>query len=166
VIRHSRGQDDAAVENAAIDDTALPVALSTAKLPMRLPPDDEDTAASGADDGAPRRPLGWGSGRPLPICRAQEHAKQMSTIRARSAAGRRIISVRRTLYSAGLGISAGGVAGIVGAPELTPLASWTVAVVVLLTRVWRICWRMDSDDTERLIQDLGRLSPHTACRNR
>jgi uncharacterized membrane protein len=80
----------------------------------------------------------------------------MSTTRARSAAGRRIISVRRGLSSAAVGIAAGGVAAMAGAPEIAPLLSWAVAVVVLLTRVWRICWRMDSDGTERLAEAEGR----------
>jgi uncharacterized membrane protein len=80
----------------------------------------------------------------------------MTTTRARSAAGRRIISVQRGLSSAAFGIAAGGVAAIAGAPEIAPLLSWTVAVVVLLTWVWRICWRMDSDGTERLAEAEGR----------
>src|SRR3954447_15418126 len=81
-------------------------------------------------------------------------SEQMSTTRARSAG--RIISVRRGLSSAAIGIAAGGVAAMAGAPEVAPLLSWAVAVVVLLTRVWRICWRMDSDGTERLAQREGR----------
>src|SRR3954454_8524104 len=83
-------------------------------------------------------------------------SEQMSTTRARSAAGRRIISVRRGLSSAAIGIAAGGVAAMAGAPEVAPLLSWAVAVVVLLTRVWRICWRMDSDGTEMLAEAEGR----------
>src|SRR5689334_21338258 len=85
-----------------------------------------------------------------------EHLQQMSTTRAPPAAERRIISARRGLSSAGVGIGAGGVAVIAGAPGLAPLVSWTVAVVVLLTRVWRICWRMDADATEELAEAEGR----------
>jgi uncharacterized membrane protein len=85
-----------------------------------------------------------------------EPSQQMSTRHAPPAAGRRVISVRRGLSSAAFGIAAGGVAALTGAPELTPLLSWTVAVVVLLTRVWRVCWRSDPDDTKELAEAEGR----------
>ena len=80
----------------------------------------------------------------------------MTTTRARSDTGRRIISVQRGLSSAAFGIAAGAATAIAGAPELAPLLSWTVAVVVLLTRVWHLCWRLDSDGTEILAEAEGR----------
>ena len=80
----------------------------------------------------------------------------MSTRHAPSAAGRRVISIRRGLSSAAFGIAAGGIAAVTGAPELAPLLGWTVAVVVLLIRVWRACWRADPDDTKMLAEAEGR----------
>jgi uncharacterized membrane protein len=105
----------------------------------------EETTSTGKRAAVLARPRG-----------AREHFQQMSTTRARSAAGRRIISARRGLSSALVGIGAGGVAVIAGASELAPLVSWTVAVVVLLTRVWCACWRMDADGTEKLAEAEGR----------
>ena len=104
------------------------------------------------DDAASTRPLRREAAGRSDTQRAIELPSRMSTTRARSAAGRRIISVRHELSSAAIDIVAGGVATTAGAPAIAPLLSWAVAVMVLLTRVWRICWRIDSDGTERLAE--------------
>jgi hypothetical protein len=50
----------------------------------------------------------------------------------------RILSARRGLISAGAGLAAGAVVGVLGAPELVPLVTWTVAASTVLFGVWRI----------------------------
>ena len=57
----------------------------------------------------------------------------------------RILSTRRLL----LVLAAGAV---LGAPELAPLAGWTVTAAAALTWVWMISWPQDHEGTKRLAE--------------
>ncbi|WP_380176034.1 DUF1345 domain-containing protein [Kineococcus sp. DHX-1] len=65
----------------------------------------------------------------------------------------RSLSVRRTLTSLAAGLVAGAVVGFLTDVRLLPLVTWTVAVAVLLTWVWRRCWPQDAGGTRRLAQE-------------
>jgi uncharacterized membrane protein len=68
----------------------------------------------------------------------------------------RLLSWRRLLISLGLGAVTGAVVAVLGAPELAPLAAWTVAAGTLLFWVWRLCWPQDPAGTERIAEAEGR----------
>jgi uncharacterized membrane protein len=65
----------------------------------------------------------------------------------------RILSVRRVLISVAVGVVAGGIAVVLGVPELAPLLGWTVAAAVVLTWVWRISWPQDPQGTKYLAEE-------------
>lgn len=67
--------------------------------------------------------------------------------------GHRLLSVRRTLTSLGVGLVAGGAVAVLTDVRLLPLVTWTVAVAVLLTWVWHRCWSQDAGGTRRLAQE-------------
>jgi uncharacterized membrane protein len=54
--------------------------------------------------------------------------------------------------SLALGVVAGGVVAVAGAPALSVLAGWSVAATVLLSWVWRRCWPQDPAGTERIAE--------------
>lgn len=64
----------------------------------------------------------------------------------------RLLSARRALISLLAGLATGVMVGLLAAPRLLPLVSWTVTVAVLLTWVWRQSWPQDSDGTKRLAE--------------
>ncbi|QJY44790.1 DUF1345 domain-containing protein [Pseudonocardia broussonetiae] len=68
----------------------------------------------------------------------------------------RILSARRALVSVAVGLVAGAAVGVVGAPELVPLVTWSVAATVVLTWVWRISWPQDHRGTKLLAEEEGR----------
>ena len=68
----------------------------------------------------------------------------------------RILSARRALVSVAAGLVVGVVVGIVGAPELVPLVTWTVATTVVLVWVWRISWPQDHRGTKLLAEEEAR----------
>jgi uncharacterized membrane protein len=63
-----------------------------------------------------------------------------------------LLSARRTLLSLCAGLAAGVCVGLSATWRLLPLVSWTVAVTLVLTWVWRIGWRQDASGTERLAE--------------
>ena len=65
---------------------------------------------------------------------------------------RRLLSARRALVSLAVGLAAGVLVALLATPRLLPLASWTVAVAVLLTWVWRMSWPQDAAGTKRLAE--------------
>jgi uncharacterized membrane protein len=75
----------------------------------------------------------------------------MSPSRARHDPGT-ILSASRALTALGVGVICGGVVGLAGEPELLPIVAWIVAVLVVLTWVWRIIWPQDFIGTERLAE--------------
>jgi uncharacterized membrane protein len=68
----------------------------------------------------------------------------------------RILSARRALVSVAVGLAVGAVVGVLGAPELVPLVTWTVAATVVLVWVWRIVWPQDHRGTKLLAEEEGR----------
>jgi hypothetical protein len=58
-----------------------------------------------------------------------------------------------------VGLLAGAVVGLLGAPELWPLVAWIVATGIVLSWLWRIIWPQDAAGTERLAEAEGRSSP-------
>ena len=64
----------------------------------------------------------------------------------------RLLSARRALVSLSAGLATGAVVGLAATPRVLPLVSWTVTVAVLLTWVWRMSWRQDSEGTKRLAE--------------
>src|SRR4051812_12009615 len=67
----------------------------------------------------------------------------------------RLLSARRALVSLSAGLATGAMVGLAATPRLLPLVSWTVTVAVLLTWVWRMSWRQDSEGTKRLAEQEG-----------
>jgi uncharacterized membrane protein len=65
----------------------------------------------------------------------------------------RILSTRRALVCAAVGVVAGTVAAVAIAPRLGPLVAWCTAGLLALVWVWRICWPKDSAGTERLARE-------------
>jgi uncharacterized membrane protein len=66
-----------------------------------------------------------------------------------------VLSARRALIALGVGVLAGGVVAFTGEPALLPVVAWIVAVLVVLTWVWRIIWPQDHHGTERLAEAEG-----------
>ncbi len=64
----------------------------------------------------------------------------------------RLLSVRRVLWSLVVGVVAGTVTALTGAPELTPLVIWTIAAGTILVWVWRSCWPASPQRTEQLAE--------------
>jgi uncharacterized membrane protein len=64
----------------------------------------------------------------------------------------RLLSTQRTLVSLAVGLAAGVLVGLATTFRLLPLVTWTVAVAVLLTWVWRRSWPQDSEGTKRLAE--------------
>ena len=64
----------------------------------------------------------------------------------------RLLSVRRVLWSLVVGVVAGTVTALIGAPELTPLVIWTIAAGTILVWVWRSCWPASPQRTEQLAE--------------
>ncbi|MEU1845244.1 DUF1345 domain-containing protein [Micromonospora sediminicola] len=64
----------------------------------------------------------------------------------------RLLSVRRAVWSLVVGVVAGTVTALVGAPELTPLVIWTIAAGTILVWVWRSCWSASPRRTEQLAE--------------
>ena len=67
-----------------------------------------------------------------------------------------VLSARRAAIALGVGLLAGGVVGLLGEPELLPVASWTVATTIVLVWVWRIAWPEDHEGTKRLAEQESR----------
>lgn len=65
----------------------------------------------------------------------------------------RVLSARRALLHAGLGVLVGVLCVMAGAPSLGPLAGWCTAGLLALGHVWRTCWRQDPAGTERLARE-------------
>ncbi|RKN47913.1 DUF1345 domain-containing protein [Micromonospora endolithica] len=63
-----------------------------------------------------------------------------------------MLSVRRALWSLAVGVVAGMVTALLGAPELTPLVIWTIAAGTILVWVWRACWSAGPERTEQLAE--------------
>ncbi|HWH98695.1 MAG TPA: DUF1345 domain-containing protein [Propionibacteriaceae bacterium] len=69
-----------------------------------------------------------------------------------AAAGRRILSPVRAAVSLGMGVVAGLVPALLGAPSLSPLTGWIAAASLALAWVWKICWPQDAHGTKRLAE--------------
>jgi uncharacterized membrane protein len=69
---------------------------------------------------------------------------------------RTVLSARRAVISLLIGLLAGAVVALLGAPELSPLVAWIVATGIVLSWVWRIIWPQDAAGTERLAEAEGR----------
>jgi uncharacterized membrane protein len=67
-----------------------------------------------------------------------------------------VLSLRRALVAVGLGIVAGIAVVFAGEAELMPVVAWVVAILVVLTWVWRIIWPQDHVGTERLAEGESR----------
>ena len=65
----------------------------------------------------------------------------------------RILSARRALVCVVVGVVVGTATGVLVAPRLGPLAGWCSAGVVALVWVWRLCWPLDRDGTERVARE-------------
>ncbi|SER06478.1 DUF1345 domain-containing protein [Microlunatus flavus] len=65
----------------------------------------------------------------------------------------RILSARRALVCVAVGTVVGLVAGLVADARLGPLAGWCAAGTLALVWVWRLCWPMDRDGTERVARE-------------
>ena len=68
----------------------------------------------------------------------------------------RVLSTGRVLICTSFGLVAGVVVALTWTPELLPLVSWTVAVVMALTLVWYLSWPQDAAGTERLAEEESR----------
>src|SRR3954447_10418224 len=66
-----------------------------------------------------------------------------------------VLSPRRAMIALALGAAAGAVVALAGEPALLPVVAWIVAVLVVLTWVWRIIWPQDHLGTERLAEAEG-----------
>lgn len=65
----------------------------------------------------------------------------------------RILSARRALTCAVVGVVAGTIAAVAVEPSLAPLVGWCTAGLIGLVWVWRICWPQDPAGTERLARE-------------
>lgn len=65
----------------------------------------------------------------------------------------RILSARRALVCLAVGAVVGTLTGVLAAPRLGPLAGWCTAGTLALVWVWRLCWPMDRDGTERMARE-------------
>ena len=65
----------------------------------------------------------------------------------------RILSARRALVCVAVGAVTGVAAAVALAPSLGPLAGWCTAGLIALVWVWRICWRQDPAETERVARE-------------
>lgn len=72
--------------------------------------------------------------------------------RSKRPARRRLLSVRRALWSLAVGVVAGTATALLGAPELTPLVIWTIAAGTILGWVWRACWSASPEHTAQLAE--------------
>ncbi|MET8835107.1 DUF1345 domain-containing protein [Micromonospora sp. NPDC004540] len=72
--------------------------------------------------------------------------------RSRRPALERLLSVRRALWALAAGVIAGTATALAGAPELTPLVTWTIAAGTILVWVWRVCWSASPERTEELAE--------------
>jgi uncharacterized membrane protein len=87
---------------------------------------------------------------------SQRHFRERILTRERNLPPERILSARRLLLSLATGVVAAGVAVVLGAPELAPLAGWTVAAATALTWAWTVSWPQDDQGTKRLAEAEGR----------
>jgi uncharacterized membrane protein len=78
------------------------------------------------------------------------------TTRDGSLDARQLLSWRRLFLCLGVGAVVGATVAVLGSPELTVLAGWTVGAGVLLFWVWRVCWGQDAAGTEALAEQEGR----------
>ena len=62
---------------------------------------------------------------------------------------RTVLSARRAVISLVIGLLAGAMVALLGAPELWPLVAWILATGIVLSWVWRIIWPQDAAGTER-----------------
>src|SRR3954451_24534632 len=69
---------------------------------------------------------------------------------------RTVLSARRAMTSLVIGLLAGAVVALLGAPELWPLVAWIAATGTVLSWVWRMIWPQDASGTERLAEAEGR----------
>jgi uncharacterized membrane protein len=69
---------------------------------------------------------------------------------------RTVLSARRAVLSLVVGVLAGALVALLGAPELWPLVAWIIATGIVLSSVWRIIWPQDAAGTERLAEAEGR----------
>jgi uncharacterized membrane protein len=67
-----------------------------------------------------------------------------------------VISARRALSAAAIGILVGAAIVFAGEPALAPIGGWTVAAGFVLIWAWRITWPQDPEGTERLAEQEGR----------
>jgi uncharacterized membrane protein len=65
----------------------------------------------------------------------------------------RILSARRALVCVLVGAVVGTATGVLVAPRLGPLAGWCTAGTLALVWVWRLCWPLDRDGTERVARE-------------
>ncbi|MFG1926359.1 DUF1345 domain-containing protein [Cryptosporangium sp. NPDC048952] len=63
-----------------------------------------------------------------------------------------ILSPRRAFASLGAGAVVAIAAAASGAPDVAPLAGWTVAATTILVWVWRTSWPQDEAGTKRLAE--------------
>jgi hypothetical protein len=78
---------------------------------------------------------------------SQHHPRERILPRVRSLPPERILSARRLLLAVATGVLAAVLAAVLGAPELAPLAGWTVTAATALTWVWMISWPQDHEGT-------------------
>ena len=68
----------------------------------------------------------------------------------------RVLSARRALLAAAVGVVAGAVVALVGPWELSPEVGWIAAAAAALGWVWVTIWPQDHRGTKRLAEQEGR----------
>jgi uncharacterized membrane protein len=67
-----------------------------------------------------------------------------------------LLTWRRLLICFACGVLVAALAVVVGLPEVSVLAGWTVAAGLLLVWVWRVSWPLDAAGTKRLAEEEAR----------